>query len=119
MAIKKKKVDIPFYPYKLLIFIAEDLDALIKTLHPDEADTGLTGYSHVDPVTQHVSLFFQRKDLHHSMFNHEVFHGACDMLDFMSIPLTKDTHEVYAYLIQWMSEQVETFVQKLGLRVKP
>jgi len=42
------------------------------------------------------------------MFVHELFHAVEFILQRVDIQLTKDTSEVYAYLLQYMVEQIMT-----------
>lgn len=41
-----------------------------------------------------------------SMLQHEIFHTVGFFMSRINTPLTDDTHEVYAYLVQYLTEQI-------------
>lgn len=53
-------------------------------------------------------VVFIEDDTNIPMFIHELFHTIEFILQRVDIQLTKDTSEVYAYLLQYMVEQIMT-----------
>jgi len=53
-------------------------------------------------------VVFIEDDTNIPMFVHELFHAVEFILQRVDIQLTKDTSEVYAYLLQYMVEQIMT-----------
>jgi hypothetical protein len=41
-----------------------------------------------------------------SLLQHEIFHTVGFMMSEINTPLNNDTHEVYAYLIQYLTEKI-------------
>lgn len=41
-----------------------------------------------------------------SLLQHEIFHAVGYLMSEINTPLNDDTHEVYAYLVQYLTEQI-------------
>lgn len=56
-----------------------------------------------------VGIIFNRKP-NIKLITHEAFHATKMMLERISIPLNNDTEEIYAYLMGYISECIECYI---------
>lgn len=107
-----KTITIPMYYRGVLVFIGsrEQLKGYLDRHYPSYAPV-------VEAVEQTQAAAFTFKlDGDALIFTpqipssaemvHEIFHAARHILDIIGVKLTDDTEEVFAYLMEYLSEQI-------------
>lgn len=119
----KHKIDLVLFPFEFFVFINPSEDELSKfslefeldfELEVKEERKGLatfpSGTTYVNKRMKFGFIIFN--DLDNSAFSnsviaHESYHMATFILrDCMNIPQSEETEEVYAYVIQYIVEQI-------------
>jgi hypothetical protein len=109
-----KKITFDTYPIKLYIFInetdegimaymdKEDTPELVEDiLNFDEGDEALFAYKDT------TNIAIRLRDLQKPEFvTHEAFHATCYIMRYVGIRLTKSSEEAYAYLLQYITENI-------------
>jgi len=59
-----------------------------------------------------VGVVLYVKDIPVKIVAHEAFHAASFILSSIDVPLNDSTEEVYAYLVGWAAEQIDSFLRE-------
>lgn len=112
----KNKTDIIYgtvYPYDVCVSTVRDfkkLKAYLQTILPEEAwneiDDGLASDDGRTIQFSTGQTIIQINKPMPGVIAHEVFHAVSFLMLKLMTPLTMDTNEVYAYLVQYLTDEI-------------
>lgn len=107
-----KTITIPMYYRGVLVFIgsSEQLMGYLDRHYPSYASVVQTfEYTRAAAYTFKLdgdALIFAPRIPSSAEMVHEIFHATRHILDIVGVKLSDDTEEVFAYLMEYLSEQI-------------
>ena len=122
--ITKKEINVPIYGGILTILIT-DRNVYVKDHYDDlGADNEIT-YAHTvrinttkesKSIRAYLTAFHIKNEyakITHGVIAHEAFHAADMILAYHGLELTDSSCEAYAYLLQWITNEIyKVFIKK-------
>jgi hypothetical protein len=112
----EKRITIPVYGFRLRIIFSNDVAKLNKhNLNGGEDNV----FAHVLDNTLPIVLvlnFWDKTKMNHGVIAHECVHIAHEVFRNIGQSLTYH-NEPYAYLIEWLTNQVYDFMKKKGIEL--
>ena len=87
-------------------YVMENLDSTVRT---EDFDTRATTFGIVDGKPPIIWLPYEAPV---AIINHELFHATVNIMNWAGVPLTDSTEEVYAYELQYLSQQLDNQINK-------
>lgn len=128
-------IDYQIYPFELMVFVNETDDTFRKTLHdrlPEDMRHEIegifpcsgahdiykarTGIFSGGMSAMHLK-FWPENTKQHGLVSHEIFHAVHFLMERLKMPLDFNNCEAYAYLIQYITEQIYNNISKATLKV--
>lgn len=107
-------IDCKIYPFQIMVYFGKDKKPLYKELakYKGLAKSSIKGLKEGKTMmfpTGQTLIWLKRKpqsinDL--AILNHEIFHCTCFILNRCGIQMSKKSDEAFAYLIQYLTEQI-------------
>lgn len=116
-----KRIHYHIYPHGLWVFFhtkQKDIEFTLKQWLPEEVHEELgyiRGYERMDATChtftsgQSVIIF---RDFDLGLVAHESFHAVEALFEIIGIPHTKDTSEAWAYMQQYIVDEITSMFQK-------
>lgn len=110
-------VDCGTYPFDILIYFGDSLDDLFKDIKDKLSKADFKGLKRskfkvgkaIMLDTNQTVLWLREKPTtarHFGLLSHEIYHCAGFVLRAVGIEYCQETEEAYAYLIQYLTEQI-------------
>ena len=118
-------IDYVVYPFQLLVSWQEkysDLEKVLKEMLPDGSDDAIFDLNDTAMArcyqfkTGQTVIWF--RGLSHGIVAHEIFHAVELFMQFIGDSLSDNSRESYAYLIQYITEEVYKYI-KIEENVQP
>jgi hypothetical protein len=87
-------------------YVMQNLDSTVRT---EDFDTRGTTFTIVDGKPPIIWLPYETPV---AIINHELFHVTVNIMNWAGVPLTDSTEEVYAYELQYLSQQLDNQINK-------
>ena len=109
------EIDLVIYPFSIIVFTQHEYSAIKKVLEeriPDEYHKDIKLFDEIyDGKTVlfpsgHTVISLKKSD--RPLIVHEVFHATSYILDYIGLPFTDETKEGYAYLMQFIFDQIDS-----------
>lgn len=112
------EIDMVIYPFSLIIFFRQEFNIINKILKERIDDKY---YSDIELLNEdfdaktvsfpsgHTVISFIKLD--RGLIAHEVFHAVSYIFNHINIPFSDDTQEAYAYLIQYITQQIDDNIE--------
>lgn len=109
------EIDLVIYPFSIIVFTQHEYSAIKKVLEeriPDEYHKDIELFDEIyDGKTVlfpsgHTVISLKKSD--RPLIVHEVFHATSYILDYIGLPFTDETKEGYAYLMQFIFDQIDS-----------
>lgn len=105
------------YPFDVMVSIGEANEVLRKKLLKHGANIKDIDLEHTDTHRGRCIMFPGHQTLirlyhipktaqHYGYLQHEIFHAVEFLMDRIGMPLTRKTDEAYAYLIDYLTNQI-------------
>jgi hypothetical protein len=113
-------IDYAVYPFELMVSFGEDIEIFKKRLRaklPEDIRHEIDSEFGVDLCSGRTVMFsggmtamwfreYPLKASQYALIAHEVFHAVDFLFQRINIKLSDDSNEAYAYLIQYITEQI-------------
>lgn len=109
------EIDLVIYPFSIIVFTQHEYSTIKKVLEeriPDEYHKDIELFDEIyDGKTVlfpsgHTVISLKKSD--RPLIVHEVFHATSYILDYIGLPFTDETKEGYAYLMQFIFDQIDS-----------
>jgi len=109
------EIDLVIYPFSIIVFTQHEYSTIKKVLEeriPDEYHKDIKLFDEIyDGKTVlfpsgHTVISLKKSD--RPLIVHEVFHATSYILDYIGLPFTDETKEGYAYLMQFIFDQIDS-----------
>lgn len=82
-------------------YVMENLDSTVRT---EDFDTRATTFGTIDGKPPIIWFPYEAPI---AIINHELFHATVNIMNWAGVPLTDSTEEVYAYELQYLTQQLD------------
>lgn len=125
-----KVITIGLYPYDLMLSFNETDEEVKKALKKfkitpkNTTETTVFDMDKIKTKTGRMVMFIGKQTIirlnfiprlddpfEMGLLQHEIFHATGFFMSEISTPLVDDTHEVYAYLIQYLTDSIYTIIK--------
>lgn len=112
------EIDLVVYPFSIIVFFKQDYSVIKDTLldrisqdHCDDIELLNEDYEAktVSFHSGHTVIVFNV--INQGLIVHEVFHAISFVMQRIGIPFSDDTKEAYAYLIQYLFQEINNNLQ--------
>ena len=115
-----KAVNIPIYRGKLIIVLTNSNKKLQKYLPYFEDDiyahTYLDNYRSRDGYYCILNFNNDYRKMYHGVIAHEAVHVSSFLLENRGVKLDFNNDEPAAYLVEWITDQIYSFINKKGFK---
>lgn len=109
----KKTFKVPIYSqFKMTIIISDSIVDIVQDM-TKEVDYSFDGMFFCKTNrSSELYIGLDKSKLNMGLISHECFHATAYILNYLDTPLSNDTEEVYAYLMQYFIDQIDDLLKK-------
>ena len=93
-------------------YVMGNLDSTVRT---EDFDCRAATFGTIDGKPPIIWLPYEAPV---AIINHELFHATVNIMNWAGVPLTDSTEEVYAYELQYLSEQLDNQINTTNNQIK-
>ena len=115
-----KSVQIPLYRARLIIVLTNSNDQIKKLIPEFEGDiyahTYMANFRGKDGYYCILNFHNNYREIYHGVIAHEACHISSFLLDNRGVKADFNNDEPVAYLIEWLTDEIYSYVNKIGFK---
>jgi len=102
---EKYRIHIPLYNGNLYIIDTDDVVQAVKDTQDDDYEVTSTESCLISQRIGNFYLYINLKDCSIGLLAHELFHTTHRILEYFGVEFTRDNHEPFAYLMEYLMNE--------------
>ena len=109
---EKYRIHIPLYNGNLYIIDTKDVVTAVETTQGEDYEVTSSESCLISKRCGDFYLYIDLKDCSIGLLAHELFHATHRILEYFGVEFTRDNHEPFAYLMEYLVNECIKFKKK-------